>query len=38
MAVIEIDDDVALFTCKEHGYSYCIVTPEDIIIPPKEDD
>ena len=38
MSVVEVDDDVAIHICEENGYSYCIVTPEDIIIPPKEDD
>lgn len=36
MSVVEVDDDVAIHICEENGYSYCIVTPEDIIIPPKE--
>ena len=35
MSVVEVDDDVAIHICEENGYSYCIVTPEDIIIPPK---
>jgi len=38
MTVIEVDDEVAIHICEENGYSYCIVTPEDIIIPPKEAD
>lgn len=38
MSVVEVDDDVAIHICEENGYSYCIVTPEDIIIPPKESD
>ena len=38
MSVSEVDDDVAIHICEENGYSYCIVTPEDIIIPPKESD
>lgn len=36
MSVVEVDDEVAIHICEENGYSYCIVTPEDIIIPPKE--
>jgi len=38
MSVVEVDDDVAIHICEENGYNYCIVTPEDIIIPPKESD
>jgi len=38
MVVTEVDDDVAIGICKENGYSYCIVTPDDIIIPPTADD
>jgi len=38
MTVVEVDDDVAIHICEENGYSYCIVTPDDIIIPPKESD
>ena len=38
MSVVEVDDDVAIHICEENGYSYCIVTPNDIIIPPKESD
>tara|TARA_Y100000004_G_scaffold49252_1_gene54210 strand:- start:541 stop:804 length:264 start_codon:yes stop_codon:yes gene_type:complete len=38
MSVVEVDDDVAIHICEENGYSYCIVTPDDIIIPPKESD
>lgn len=38
MVVVEVDDDVAINICEENGYSYCIVTPDDIIIPPTSDD
>ena len=38
MVVTEVDDDVAIGICKENGYSYCIVTPDDIIILPTADD
>jgi len=36
MVVVEVDDEVAIHICEENGYSYCIVTPDDIIIPPTE--
>ena len=35
MVVIEIDDDLALKTCKAHNYKYAVITPDDIIIPPR---
>jgi hypothetical protein len=35
MAVVEVPDDVAIRLCEDNGYSYCIVTPEDIVIPPN---
>ena len=38
MTVVEVEDDVALHICKQNNYSYCIVTPDDIIIPPYQDD
>ena len=35
MAVIEVDDTLAIKTCKIHNYKYTIITPDDIVIPPK---
>ena len=35
MIVIEVDDELALKTCKMHSYKYSIITPDDIVIPPK---
>lgn len=35
MDVVEIDDDIALKTCKSYNYKYAVITPEDIVIPPK---
>jgi len=35
MIVIEIDDDLALKTCRMNNYKYTVITPNDIIIPPK---
>ena len=32
----EIDDDLALRTCKINNYKYAIITENDIIIPPKK--
>jgi|TARA_B100000073_G_scaffold227638_1_gene189902 hypothetical protein len=33
---VEVDDETAIDVCQRNGYSYCIVTPEDIVIPPSE--
>ena len=35
MQVIEVDDELAIKTCKIHNYKYTIITPDDIVIPPK---
>ena len=35
MAIVEVDDDLAIKTCKLHEYKYAGITPNDIVIPPK---
>jgi hypothetical protein len=35
MEVVEVDDDLAIMTCKRYNYKYAVVTPDDIVIPPK---
>ena len=35
---LEIDDSLAVETCKKHKYKYVIITPDDIVIPPKDYD
>tara|TARA_B100001996_G_scaffold66310_1_gene48076 strand:+ start:909 stop:1175 length:267 start_codon:yes stop_codon:yes gene_type:complete len=37
MDVIEVDDELALKTCRVYSYKYAIITPDDIVIPPKND-
>ena len=37
MNIMEIDDAVAIKACEMHDFMYNIVTPEDIIVPPKND-
>ena len=37
MAVIEIDGELAIKTCKMYNYKYAVITPDDIVIPPKND-
>lgn len=38
MVVIEVDDDVTLKTCEMYGYKYVIITPDDFVIPPRNND
>ena len=35
MQVIEVDDELAIKTCKVHNYKYSVITQDDIVIPPK---
>jgi hypothetical protein len=35
MEIIEVDDELAIKTCKMYNYKYTVITPNDIVIPPK---
>ena len=37
LSVIEVDDALAIMTCKRYNYKYAVITPNDIVIPPKND-
>ena len=37
LTVIEVDDGLAIMTCKRYNYKYAVITPNDIVIPPKND-
>jgi len=37
MDVVEVDDDLAIKTCRIYNYKYAVIKPEDIVIPPKND-
>tara|TARA_B000000609_G_scaffold90677_1_gene68821 strand:- start:445 stop:726 length:282 start_codon:yes stop_codon:yes gene_type:complete len=37
MDVIEIDGELAIKTCKMYNYKYAVITPDDFVIPPKDD-
>ena len=37
MDVVEVDDELALKTCRMHAYKYAVITPDDFVIPPKND-
>jgi|TARA_S200000501_G_scaffold324407_1_gene321624 hypothetical protein len=38
MNVIEIEDSVAIRTCKQYNYKYAVITPNDIVVPPPNND
>ena len=38
MEVVEVDAALAIKTCKMYNYKYAVVTPNDIVIPPKLND
>ncbi len=35
-AKVEVDDELAIKTCKMYNYKYAVITPDDIVIPPKD--
>jgi hypothetical protein len=35
MEVVEVDDELAIKTCKTYNYKYAVITPDDIVIPPN---
>ena len=37
MEVIEVDGELAIKTCKMYNYKYAVITPNDFVIPPKND-
>jgi hypothetical protein len=37
MQVIEVDEELAIKTCVVYNYKYAVITPDDIVIPPKYD-
>ena len=38
MAVVEVDDDVAIQMCNMYNYRYVIITPNEFVIPPRDND
>jgi ketosteroid isomerase-like protein len=36
MDIVEVEDDLAIKTCKVYNYRYAVITPNDIVIPPKK--
>ena len=37
MEVVEVEAELAIKTCKMYNYKYTVITPNDIVIPPKHD-
>jgi len=35
MHVIEVEPEMMIGVCEEHGYGYTVITPNDIVIPPS---
>ena len=35
MVVMEVDAKLAIRTCKMYNYKYAVITPDDIVIPPR---
>jgi hypothetical protein len=38
MSVIELDDELVINMCETEGYRYTIITQNDIVVPPKDND
>ena len=36
MSVVEVNDQEIIEACVKHGHEYFVVTPDDIVIPPRE--
>lgn len=36
LEVSEVDVNVVVANCKKYGYNYCIVEPNQLVIPPTE--
>ena len=38
MEVVEVDEQVAIKACEVYNYKYSIISTNDFVIPPKQDD
>lgn len=38
MSTIEVEKDIAIKACEVYNYKYSVITSEDIVIPPSQDD
>ena len=37
MDIVEVDGELAIRTCKMYNYKYAVITPNDFVIPPHND-
>ena len=37
LEVVEVDGPLAIRTCRLYNYRYAVITPNDIVVPPKSD-
>ena len=37
MEVVEVEDELAIKTCRMYNYKYAVITPDDLVIPPSND-
>ena len=35
MHVIDVEPDMMIGVCEQHGYEYAVITPNDIVVPPN---
>ena len=38
MTVVEVEDQLAIKTCNVYNYRYVIITEDDFVIPPRDND
>ena len=38
MEIVEVDEEVAIKACEMYNYKYAIITQNDFVIPPLQDD
>ena len=38
MAVIEVDEELAINMCNMYNYRYVIITEDDFVVPPRDND
>ena len=38
LEIVEVDEEVAIKACEVYNYKYAVITPNDFVIPPKQDD
>ncbi len=38
MAVVEVDEEVCIKMCNAYNYRYVIITEDDFVIPPRDND